>query len=89
MIKSKLTITVDVGDGAVMTLPNPAAYIDGGLEWQLRYGNAVAVRFIAANLVSSYDYILSKNITSKEAMRRLVIMRKAYHEANTTPNKGG
>ena len=60
---------VDVGDGAIMTYPC------GELEWQLRYGNPERVRYIAASVIDSYAYLLSKDISTKEAIRRLRIMR--------------
>ncbi len=62
-------VSIPVGDGAVMTAPTI------GLEWQLRYGDAVKVRYCAAAVVESFEYLLSQNITTKEAIRRLRIMR--------------
>lgn len=76
----RLTLSVDVGGGAVMTILNPASFEDGGLGWQLRYGSPEAVRFVAASVVESYDYLLSSEITTTEAIRRLRAMR---HVRNT------
>lgn len=67
-----VTAEVDVG-GAYMTIVNP--YHDFSIEWQLRYGDAAGVRFVAASLVSSYDYLLSGEINMQEATRRLRLMR--------------
>lgn len=75
--KQKLYIDVQLSNGASMLIPNPASYFDGGVEWQLRYGNAENVRYMAAAFISSYDYLLSDNISLKEATSRLVAMRKA------------
>ncbi|WP_458760503.1 hypothetical protein ACSVBT_06845 [Afipia sp. TerB] len=70
-----MTRTVHIGDGAYMSIVNP--WHDSGIEWQLRYGNAVEVRYSAASLVDSYDYLLSNNITMSEAIRRLRVLRKS------------
>jgi hypothetical protein len=75
--KPKLYINVELSNGASMLIPNPESYIDGGVEWQLRYGNAENVRYMAAGFISSYDYLLSDNISLKEATSRLIAMRKA------------
>ena len=50
---------------------------DESLALELRYGDPVACRFSAAAIVDSYDYLLSKNITTKEAIRRIRILRRA------------
>ena len=68
-----VTTQVECGDGAVMDIINP--FHDYSIEWQLRYGNAITVRFCAASLLSSYDYLLSSNINMGEATRRLRLMR--------------
>lgn len=62
-------VVIPVDAGAVMFAPTRS------LEWQLRYGDAIRVRYIAAAVVESFEYLLSKNITTKEAIRRLRIMR--------------
>lgn len=71
----KLTAEVDCGDGAFMSIINPQSFEDGGLEWRLRYGNPDAVRYIAAAVVESYDYLCSSEINMKEAIRRLRLLR--------------
>jgi hypothetical protein len=65
---------VECGDGAVMSFANP--YSEDSLEWGLRYGNADRMKYLAAAVVSSYDYLLSSEITMKEAMRRLRLLRR-------------
>lgn len=70
-----MTAEVHVGDAAFVTIVNPTH--DSGLGWQLRYGDAETVRFAAASVVSSYDYLLSDGCSSKEAIRRLRILRTA------------
>jgi hypothetical protein len=67
------TAQVACGDGAVMTIVNP--YTEDSVEWGLRYGSADRMRYVAASLISSYDYLLSNEITAKEAIRRLRLMR--------------
>jgi hypothetical protein len=67
------TSEVDCGDGAWMSIVNPFA--EDSVEWGLRYGNAERMRFVAASVISSYDYLLSADITAKEAIRRLRLLR--------------
>jgi len=76
-MRDNLTLEVDCGDGAFMSIVDPRSFEDGGVEWVLRYGNPTKVRYIAAGLVESYDYLLSGEITQKEAERRLRLLRQA------------
>lgn len=78
---ARLTIEVDCGDGAFMSIADPRSFEDGGVEWRLRYGNPEQVRYVAAGLVDSYDYLLSGEITQKEAERRLRLMRQVRRAA--------
>lgn len=66
--------------GTSMPVINPQAFKDGGLEWQMRYGNAEKNRYEAASIISAYDYLCSDNITQTEAIRRLKMMRKKRSE---------
>jgi len=66
---------IDIGDGATMSIINPQSFKDGGPVWVLRYGNPESIRFAAASLLESYDYLLSDNITMNESTRRLRAMR--------------
>ena len=57
-----------------MSITNPVA--DTHLEWMLRHGEDLNsdpknVRFVAASVVASYDYLLSDQISMKEAALRL------------------
>lgn len=72
-----MTAQVPVGDGAVMTIINPNSFEDGGAEWVMRYGNPESIRYTVASLLSSYDYLLSGEITGQEAIRRLRMIRQA------------
>jgi hypothetical protein len=45
------------------------------VEWHLRYGDAARVRFVAAEVVACYDYLI-RECTQKEALRRLKLLRK-------------
>ena len=74
-----MTLQVDCGDGAWMTIVSPQD--DPAMEWVLRYGNAEAIRYCVAMTIASYDYLISEPITMKEATRRLRLMRKAYRDA--------
>ncbi len=68
---------VAMGDGAYMSIINPQSFEDGGPEWTMRYGRPESIRFTVASLLSSYDYLLSGEISMAEATRRLRLMRKA------------
>lgn len=71
-----MTVRVPVGDGAVHEIIDPRSFEDGGLEWTMRYGNPETVRYSAASIIDSYDYLLSDHITLTEATRRLRILRQ-------------
>jgi len=68
---------VDLGDGAVATIIDPRSFTYGGPEWVMRYGSPASIRFVAASLLESYDGLLSDHITTREAVRRLRLMRNA------------
>jgi hypothetical protein len=72
------TLLVPTGGTSVMTVSTPGA--DPHLEWSLRYGSPEAVRFHAASMVESFDYLLSSNINMAEATRRLRVLRAAVRE---------
>lgn len=72
-----LTAQVVLGGGAVATIINPQSFADGGPEWRCRYGDVEGIRYTAASLLESYDYLLSGAISTKEAIRRLRILRSA------------
>jgi hypothetical protein len=79
MNKRDHVTAVDVGDGARMLLPTD-------VEWQLRYGNAEHIRFIAAEVVACYDYLI-RDCTAREAVRRLRLLRKAHRDRVRTSHK--
>lgn len=81
---ARLIAEVPVGGGAVASIPNPQSYADGGIGWRLSYGNVESVRHIAVGLLDSYDYLLFDGITTKEAIRRLRLMRRAYRDLAKT-----
>lgn len=66
---------VHCGDGAYMSIKDPTA--DTGIGWTLRYGDPEVVRYVAAGVLDSYDYLLSDEITATEAIRRLRLLRAA------------
>ena len=80
------TLMVPIGGGAVMTVSLPGA--DPHLEWSLRYGDPVAVRFVAASVVESFDYLLSGHITMAEATRRLRLLRAAVGRTAESHSQG-
>jgi len=48
---------------------------DGGLEWQLRYGDPERVRFAAASVVAAYQRLTHGGITTTQ-VRRLRWLRR-------------
>lgn len=72
-----MTAQVSLGGGAVSTIIDPRSFADGGPEWVCRYGNVESIRYTVASLLESYDYLLSANIPTKEATRRLRLLRVA------------
>lgn len=72
------TLMVPTGGSAVMTVALPGC--DPHLEWSLRYGSPEAVRFSAASVIESFDYLLSNNINMTEATRRLRLLRAAVRD---------
>lgn len=72
-----LTAHVPMGGGATHTICNPQSFADGGMVWRLTYANPALIRYAAASLIESYDYLLSDNITMTEATRRLRLLRAA------------
>ena len=75
-----MTVRVDCGGGAVMSIIDPRSYggllnDEQGITWTLTWGDYGAVRLVAASLLSSYDYLLSGDITMAEATRRLRLLR--------------
>jgi hypothetical protein len=72
-----MTAVVQMGDGAAATIINPQCLDEGGPGWHLTWGNVEGVRYTAASLLESYDYLLSGNISMAEAARRLRLLRAA------------
>ncbi|WP_374828718.1 hypothetical protein [Paenochrobactrum pullorum] len=71
----KLTAQVDLGGGAIATIVNPQSFNDGGVIWRVRYDNCEEVRYTAAMIIESYDYLLSSDISTTEAIRRIRILK--------------
>ncbi len=85
-----MTATMAMGDGAFMTFINPQSFADGGPEWTCRYGDVEGIRYTVASILGSYDYLLSGEITSKEAVRRLRLLRAGRAAlAQSAPVKAG
>lgn len=66
--------------GAQMSLPL------GGLQWQLRYGDAEGVSLTAASVVDSFEYLIM-HCNKEEAWRRLKLMRAAMKEVEATSSQ--
>lgn len=82
-----MTIHVPVeGGNATMDIVDPRSFMDGGPEWVMRYGNPESIRYTAASLLSSYDYLLCGEITMAEAIRRLRAMRQYRRAALQEPS---
>jgi len=79
MTKQSPILRITVAEGAVMPIPN--RYAERPLEYSLRYGHTPDVRFMAAEVVQSFDYLLSQDISTTEAIRRLRILRAKWCEA--------
>lgn len=77
---STLYRIVPVGDGAVMWAPA------GELEWHLRYGNPERVRYQAAGVIDSTSYLFGPHISTREAIRRLRIIRNAVESGSQEPH---
>lgn len=75
-----LTMHVDIG-GASCNAADPRSFRDGGLVWQMTYGNVEKIRYTAAAVIADYTNLLSGHITTKEAIRQLRILRRAFAEA--------
>jgi hypothetical protein len=75
---------VEVGDGAVMSIVDPTH--DGGLIWTLTWGNVESVRYVAAGVLDSYDYLLSSAISTAEAIRRIRLLRAARRDGTPSHN---
>lgn len=83
-----MTVTMAMGDGAFTTFINPQSFVDGGPEWVCRYGKVEGIRFAVASLLESYDYLLSGEITTQEAIRRLRLLRAGRAALNeSTPDR--
>lgn len=75
-----LTAHVELGDGAVSRILDPLSFEDGGMVWRLTYGNAEPIKYVAASVIESYDYLLSGAINMQEATRRLRLLRAARRQ---------
>ena len=73
---------VFTSDDATMAIPSSC--VEDHITWILIHGSPSKTENLqAAAVISSFEYLISGNITMKEAARRLSILRKAYK------NQGG
>lgn len=74
------TFEVEVTQIVRVTL-DPRSFADGGLVHALTWGAAEEVKYAAASVASSLDYLLSQEITTTEAIQRLREMRRVRAQA--------
>lgn len=79
----RIIMPVDVGDGATHFIPCVSDNFN--LNWRLMHGyqcgtenDRRSAEGCAAAVIEGFEYLLCRNITLKEAIRRLHILRKAY-----------
>ena len=82
-----MTATVTLGDNSAMSIINPKSFAEGGAEWVIRYGNPESIRYTIASLLSSYDSLMSGDISMKEATRRLRLARAARRAISVAPKE--
>ena len=70
-----MTASVTIGGGAFSTILNPVA--ERPICWIMTWGDPASVALSAVSALASYDYLLSDCITTKEAIRRLRMLRAA------------
>ena len=75
VLNKDASFIVATGDGAQMSCPT------GELIWQLTWGDPEKVRYIAASVIESYDYLL-RYPNKEEAWRRIKILRDALRMRN-------
>ena len=63
-----------------MSILDPRSFENGSVGWHLTWGNVEGVRYVAAGLLESYDYLLSGDINQTEAVRRLRLLRAKRKE---------
>lgn len=80
-----MALEVEVGGGARMLIADPRSYADGGPVWTLTWGDAESIKHTAASLIESYSYLLSGEISTTEAIRRLREMRRVREMACRQP----
>ena len=73
-----ITRRVHHGDGAYSVIPSLPSHDVNGLQWLLRYSKDEQSRLVAASVVDTFEYLLSHNISTKEAIRRVREMRNSY-----------
>src|SRR3546814_12582409 len=85
-----MTAHVDLGDGASSRILNPQSFEDGGLCWSPPWwDSAEPLRYVASSVIEDYDYLLSGAHTTREAIRRLRILRSARRRLTTTGHNTG
>ena len=81
-----MTAQVTIGGGAFSTIINPVA--EPQIGWVMTWGDPASVALSAVSALISYDYLLSDCITTKEAIRRLRMLRAARASLAREPGEG-
>ena len=80
--RRQVLLRVDLGDGAVSSIPDPAAEDDGSLAWIMRYSATGPYGHLAAEVIECFDYLLSgEELRDAEAVARLRQLRRARARA--------
>lgn len=66
-------------DGTCWPIPSKAM---GDVEWQLRYGDPVKVRMLAASVISAYAELI--RLPAKDRQKRVMVLRAAARIADST-----
>lgn len=82
-----MTASVSLGGEAMSTIIDPQSFENGGPEWVCRCGNVESIRYTVASLLESCDYLLTGNISMKEATRRLRLLRAGRAALSDTEGK--
>ena len=76
-----MTLIADVGDGAEMRMLDPRSFAEGSLIHGLCWGDAERLKYVAASTLMSYHALVTPNLSQREAIRRLRILRSVQRAA--------
>ncbi len=73
------------GDEAMHSIPNNWAHDEMDNLLRCLNHSPADVSHIASSIISSFEYLLCRDLTEKEAARRLKILRYAYQNKSKRP----